>query len=157
MKPNLVIRPSFTVVGMKYHGKNQHNEIPQLWGKFGPHMHEVNHVIHPEVSYGVMDNFDEESGEFDYMAACEVNSLTDIATSMTLKVIPAQTYAVFPCTMASLKQTYEMICQKWLPTSGYHRGDGPEFELYNEHFDPLDINSEMFIYIPVEADGYPSK
>ena len=108
MKPNLVIRPSFTVVGMKYHGRNQHNEIPQLWGKFGPHMHEVSHVVHPEVSYGVMDNFDKATGEFDYMAACEVSSLTDIAAGMALKVIPAQTYAVFPCTMASLKQTYDL-------------------------------------------------
>lgn len=150
MKSNLVIRPSFTVVGMKYHGKNQNNEIPQLWGKFGPHMHEVNHVVHPGVAYGVLDNLDETTGEFDYMAACEVSGLSDRVNGMCMKVIPAQTYAVFPCTMATLRQTYDMIYGSWMPTSGYRHADGPELELYNERFDPMDVNSEMYVYIPVE-------
>jgi hypothetical protein len=30
MKPKIVSRAAFTVVGMKYHGKNENNEIPQL-------------------------------------------------------------------------------------------------------------------------------
>jgi AraC family transcriptional regulator len=150
MQPDIVNRPAFTVVGMKYHGNNQHNEIPQLWGTFGPHMHEIKHLVHPEVFYGVMGNYIEATGEFDYVAAREVESATEIAKGMTVVNIPAQTYAVFPCTLRTIQKTFEMIDSSWLPTSGYHRVDGPEFELYDESFEAGNDNSPMFIYIPVE-------
>ena len=150
MQPNIVNRPAFTVVGMKYHGNNQHNEIPQLWGTFGPHMHEIKHLVHPEVFYGVMGNYVEATGEFDYVAAREVTSATEIVKGMTVVNIPTQTYAVFPCTLKTLKKTFDVI-ESSLPTSGYHRVDGPEFELYDESFEAGNENSPMFLYVPVEA------
>jgi AraC family transcriptional regulator len=150
MKPNIVKKPAFTVVGMKYRGKNEHNEIPQLWAKFGPHMHEIQHLVHPDLAYGVMGNYDEKTGEFDYIAACQVDQATNVAEGMCTEYVPAQTYAVFSCTLATIGQTYEMIRQEWLPTSGYHQTTGPDFELYDEQFDPGNVNSVMYLYIPVE-------
>jgi AraC family transcriptional regulator len=153
MQAKIVRKPAFSVVGMSYHGKNQHNEIPQLWRSFGPRMGEVQHVAHPENAYGVMDHLDARTGEFDYLAAFEVTTIAEIAEGMTVKAIPAQTYAVFPCMLSTLRQTYAAIYQDWMPNSGYQRAGGPEFELYDERFTPDDPNSEMFLYIPVERSN----
>jgi AraC family transcriptional regulator len=151
MQPKIVNRPAFTVVGLKYHGDNHHNEIPQLWGTFGPHIHEIRHLVHPEVFYGVMGNYVDATGEFDYVAAREVSDATEVAKGMTVVNIPARTYAVFPCTLNTMRQTFAMIDSTWLPTSGYQRLDGPEFELYDESFEAGNDNSPMFLYVPVEA------
>ncbi|MCB0128440.1 MAG: GyrI-like domain-containing protein, partial [Caldilineaceae bacterium] len=83
MKPNLVSKPNFTVVGMKYRGKNEHEEIPQLWARFGPHMGEINDLAEPEISYGLMGNYDPVTGEFDYMAGMAVERATDLLPGMT--------------------------------------------------------------------------
>ena len=152
MQPNIVTKPAFTVVGMKYHGKNEHNEIPRLWRKFGPHMHEIYYVRQPDVSYGVMGNYDEETGEFDYLAAVEVVRASELAEGLVSWSIPTQTYAVFPCTLSTIREIYDSIYQEWLPTSGYQHATGPEFELYDEHFDVNDTTSTMFIYIPVKPN-----
>jgi AraC family transcriptional regulator len=107
MRPKIIVRPGFTVVGMKYHGKNQHNEIPHLWSEFGPRMHEVQHVVQPNVAYGLMGHYNEATGEFDYVAGYEVAGTADVAEGMSAQSVPAQTYAVFPCTLATLGQTFD--------------------------------------------------
>lgn len=154
MEPKIITKPAFKVVGMKYRGANQHNEIPQLWNKFGPHMHEVRHAKNPDTSYGVMDNYDRVSGEFDYIAAVEVENSTEDSASpeegMVTKTIPAQTYVVFPCSLSTIAQTYDKIYHKWMPDAGYRRAEGPEFERYDEDFEPGNPNSEMDLYIPIE-------
>jgi AraC family transcriptional regulator len=67
------------------------------------------------------------------------------------KTIPPATYAVFthhgPITR--LGETYGHIYGEWLPSSGYARTDGPEFELYDARFRHDAPDSEMDIYIPV--------
>ena len=41
MEHQIVNKPGFTVVGMKYRGKNEHDEIKQLWGQFVPRIREI--------------------------------------------------------------------------------------------------------------------
>jgi len=148
MEPEIKSSPAFTVVGMKYRGKNEKNEIPQLWGEFGPRMNEIKHIVGP--AYGVMDNYDEKSGEFDYIAGIGVDSTADIPSGMVSVDIPEQTYAVFTCTLPTLGKTFGYAYKTWLPQSGYQRTGGPEFELYDRNFNPEDENSEICIYIPVK-------
>jgi AraC family transcriptional regulator len=150
MEPKIINRPAFTVVGAKYHGKNENDEIPQMWGEFGPRMGEIKHVVDPHVAYGVMDNYDEESGTFDYLAGLEVESAVDLPEGMVGWEVPEQTYAVFTSTLPTLHETFQHIYETWLPQSGHQRAGGPEFELYDENFDPQDESSEMYIYIPVK-------
>lgn len=147
MEPEIKSKPAFTVVGMKYRGKNKNKEIPQLWFKLGPRMNEIKHRIGP--AYGVMDNYNEESGEFDYVAGIEVDSAADIPEGMVSIDVPEQTYAVFTSTLPTLVETFQHAYKTWLPQSGYKRVDGPEFELYDETFNPADETSVMYIYIPV--------
>jgi AraC family transcriptional regulator len=150
VEPKIVNRGAFTIVGMKYHGKNENNEIPQLWGEFGPRMGEIKQVANLHVAYGVCDNFDMSSGEFDYIAGFEVGSTAEIPESMVSLDIPAGKYAVFTCTLPTLGETYQYAYHTWLPQSGYQRAPGPEFELYDESFDLKDPSSKMDVYIPIK-------
>lgn len=150
MEPKIVTRPGFTVVGMLYHGKNEKGEIPQMWGQFIPRVDEIKHKVNPHVAYGVIGNFDESSGEFDYVAGLEVESIAGIPEGMVSWEVPEQTYAVFTCTLPTLMEAFQHAYKTWLPQSGYSRAGGPEFELYDENFDPEDESSEMYIYIPIE-------
>jgi predicted transcriptional regulator YdeE len=40
--------------------------------------------------------------------------------------------------------------QEWLPASGYQPGDGPDFELYGEEFDPQSAQRILSIYFPIK-------
>lgn len=150
MEPKIVIRPAFTVVGVRYHGKNENNEIPQMWEAFGPRMHEVKQVINPQVCYGISDNMDEDTHEFDYIAGCEVASAADIPEGMVSWVVPAGTYAIFTTTLPRVGQTFQHAYHTWMPQSGYQGTGGPDFELYDEQFDPRDPQSEFDLYIPIK-------
>jgi len=63
---------------------------------------------------------------------------------------PAQTYAVFSCTLPTLGSTLDHIHETWLPTSGYRHVKGPALELYDEDFDPENPDSLMCLFIPIE-------
>jgi len=149
MEPKFVSLPAFTLVGMMMRVKPQGKVPGQLWDEFGPRMDEIRHVTGSAMSYGLTDNMDMGSGEFDYMAAMQVSSAEDIPTGMTAYDVPAQTYAVFPCTIPTLRDVFDQIYGVWLPSSGYARTDGPELELYGETFDPRDPAAVFGVYIPV--------
>jgi AraC family transcriptional regulator len=149
MDPKIVSRPAFTVVGLKYRGKNENKEIPQLWDQLMPRAGEIAGRVNPQVAYGVEGNFDMNSGEFDYLAGFEVSDENAAPAGMSVWRVPEQTYAVFACTLPTLMETMGHIYQTWLPQSGYQHGGGPEFEFYDEHFDPHDDRSTMYLYVPI--------
>lgn len=150
MEPKIVTRPAFTVAGMKYRGKNEKDEIPQLWERFMPRAKEVRYKANPNVCYGLMDNYYEKIGEFDYLAGIEVQAASDIPEGMASWQVPEQTYAVFPCNLKSIKQAFRQIYHEWLPQSGYQRASGPDFEFYDESFKPDQGKLELFIYVSVK-------
>jgi AraC family transcriptional regulator len=145
-------KPAFTVVGLRYYGRNEKKEIPALWETFVPRMGEIPNPV-PKISYGVMDNFDPETGEFEYIAGLEVQGEVDLPEGMISVSVPAQTYAVFPCTLPTLMETFKRIAEEGLPTSEYRRAAGPEFEFYGPDFHPDLGRLNMTIYIPVEKIG----
>ena len=150
MEPKIVSKPAFAVVGMKYHGQNKQNEIPQLWGEFMKHTGEIEHIVNPTVCYGACGDLDEASGMFDYLAAFEVGGETAVPPNMARWDIPANEYAVFTCTLPTLHAAYDHIYGTWLPQSAYKRAPGPDFELYDETFDPNTPDSTLYLYIPVQ-------
>ncbi len=38
MEPKIISKPGFTLLGLRYYGKNEHGEISQLWGQFNRRM-----------------------------------------------------------------------------------------------------------------------
>ena len=149
-EPKIVERPAFIIVGKLYRGKNENKEIPQLWQSYGPQMHQIKNVKNQHICYGVMDNFDQESKEFDYVAAQEVSQVEDPPEGLVSWEIPECTYAVFTCTLPTISETFDYIYHKWLPASGYEHSPSLEFELYDERFHPEKPQSELDIYIPIK-------
>ncbi|MFQ5436468.1 MAG: GyrI-like domain-containing protein [Anaerolineae bacterium] len=45
--------------------------------------------------------------------------------------VPAQTYAVCPCTLKNIPETCKYIFGTWLPQLKYERGDGPDRIVYS--------------------------
>jgi predicted transcriptional regulator YdeE/DNA-binding transcriptional MerR regulator len=141
---------SFLVVGMPYLGKNENNEIAQLWQEFIPRIPEIRHIAPgAEISYGICSPH--PSGLIDYIAALPVTSLEDTPSGMVGKEIPAQTYVLFPAYgLADIGPTYRMILEEWLPVSGYKPVEAADFEYYPETFNPDDSRSVVYIYFPVQ-------
>jgi AraC family transcriptional regulator len=149
MEPTIVKKEAFTVVGMKYRGKNEHREIPQLWSVFIERIPMVKHIADPHVCYGVCDNEDESTGVFDYIAGLPVTDVSEIPEGMIHWEIPEQTYAMFTCTLSGIHEAFAYAYKTWLPQSGYQRADGPDLELYDEEFEPESGRDKMYIYIPI--------
>lgn len=150
MDPKIIQKDGFTVVGMKVRCKTgETSDIPQLWGQLMGRMQEIPNLVQDGNSYGVMHNYDEETEAWDYVAAFAVTDAEDVPEGMVSLEISAQTYAVFPCTMPTIEETYETIYHTWLPQSEYKHAPAPEFELYPPTYNPEVESSEFQIYIPV--------
>jgi AraC family transcriptional regulator len=92
-----------------------------------------------------------DQGLVDYVASLPVTELGDIPPRMVGREVPAQTYAVFELHgLSEIHSTYHHI-NEWFPTSGYEPGNGPDFELYPQDFNPEDPQSRMYIYFPVKT------
>lgn len=153
MEPKFVQKPAFTVVGVVHRGPMGNPDIPKLWGVFNHHMADIPNIINPRVCYGAQDHFDEATGEFDYLAACETPPGSRAPEGMHVWDVAAANYAVFPTTLATIHDSYHYIYGTWLPQSGYQRASGVEFELYDESFNPDDPNSTFYLYVPVVAQS----
>ena len=67
--------------------------------------------------------------------------------------IPEQRYAVFTHTehVSTIRRTVNAIWNQWLPASGLKAADAPNFERYDEKFDPATGNGGLEIWVPVSA------
>ncbi len=146
MQPKIVNKPAFTVVGMVYDGKNENNEIAELWNQFAPNISEIRDIS--GASYGIC-NPAREDGSFRYLAGMEVSSAESTPPGMESWDVPAQQYAVFPCTLPTIGETYKYAFESWLPGSGYTYVQAPDFEFYDDDFDPQVPDSRLYIYIPI--------
>lgn len=137
-------------------GRNEQGEISQLWIDFAPRIREIlNFSKDPDygcASYVVCSCMERaEPGAFEYIACLPVSSIEKVPEGMVGKVVPEQTYAAMEAHgIKDIGPTYEYIIKKWLPSSDYLPGDGPDFELYPEEFDPEDPESSLYIFFPVK-------
>jgi AraC family transcriptional regulator len=150
MEIKIVERSAFTAVGLKYRGKAGDKEIPQLWQALMPRAAEIENVAEAAPALGICANTDMETGEFDYVAGFEVSDAGDVPEGMVAFAVPDARYAVFLTTLPRIGETFQNAYQSWLPQAGYQPTGGPEFELYDEQFDPQDPNSEFYLYIPIQ-------
>ncbi len=150
MEIKIVERSAFTVAGLKYAGKNENNEIPQLWQELGPRFGEIRELAKRAAAYGVSANMNMETGEFDYIAGFEVSSSDDLPQGMVAFEVPSGKYAVFPTTLPQIGETYQNVFKTWLPEAGLQATGAPDFELYDEMFDAQDPSSVLYLYIPIE-------
>ena len=159
MKPEIKEKKGFKMVGLRYFGTNEDNEIPALWDKFMVRFGDIRHLGNSDNYYGlctVPEDFadaSEGSIAFEYVAGREVTSLEDIPEGMVAREIPDATYAVFTHrgSLENLKVTYGYIYGEWARSQGPDViAENYDFEFYNERFDLAgSAESELYIFIPV--------
>jgi AraC family transcriptional regulator len=103
-----------------------------------------------KVAYGVCCNGD-DGGNFDYIAGVQVSDFSDLPREFARVRIPEQRYAVFSHKdhISTIRRTVNTIWNHWLPASGCKAADAPNFERYDENFDPLTGNGGFEIWVPV--------
>lgn len=151
MEPKFKTKDAFVVIGLKYRGSNDNNEIPKLWNQFSKKVSLIKPLAtEPINAYGICHSFDMDKNEFDYIAGLEVKNDSDEPLGMVKFEVPKQEYAVFETTLPNIMTTINNIYNKWLPSSDYARTEGPEFEYYDKDFDPEKEDSTLSIYVPVK-------
>jgi AraC family transcriptional regulator len=123
--------------------------IPGQWQRFHQSVDHIPGRI-GKVAYGVCCNAD-DAGNFDYIAGVEVSDFSDLPREFAGIRIPAQKYAVFSHRdhISGIRRTINTIWNHWLPSSGLKAADAPNFERYDETFDPSTGNGGLEIWIPV--------
>lgn len=120
-------RDSFRVVGSLIQTTNKKGEgrkaIPIHWAKFQQDSLEKPLMElsdqEPDGLFGInIYNTDKtDSRKFDYLIA--VSSSQDVKEGFADYVVPAMTWAVFPCTTETVGKTEAQAITKWLPKSKY--------------------------------------
>ena len=137
-------------VGERCTLENQGAGIPSQWQRFHQAVDSIPGRV-GKVAYGVCCNGD-DAGNFDYIAGVEVTDFSDLPREFQSVRIPEQKYAVFTHAehISTIRRTVNTIWNHWLPASGMKAADAPNFERYDESFDPSTGNGGLEIWIPVK-------
>jgi AraC family transcriptional regulator len=137
-------------LGERYSFETNHG-IPLQWQRFVPYVGNIPGQV-GNVAYGVCCNSD-GAGNFEYIAGVEVSSFDDLPSELRRVRIPAQRYAVFTHRdhISTMRGTVYTIWNKWLPSSGHEVADAPDFERYDERFNPQTGTGDVEIWLPLKA------
>lgn len=158
MEPKLVRKPSFHVVGMAETFTPSTNAgIPALWARFAPRMDSVPHRI-GVYSFGVCVPAIAAGGgdiRFTYIASVEVDRIDALPDGMIALTVAASRYAVFTHTgpITHIADTVKQLWGVWLPASRHRHLPSPDFEFYDDRFDPATGEGEVDIYVPIADDA----
>lgn len=146
----IVEKPQFTLMGLerKFNPETSYQEIPKFWeevfsGGDSPLMG----------IYGICLDEDTEDENFTYLIADNYIPWQEVPAGFTVKVIPASTWAVFPC-RGPLPQTLQEVntrmWSEWLPNcTEYRLARNLNIEVYGPPAEkPEDTYSE--IWLPLE-------
>ncbi len=145
----IVDKEQFTVMGTlrRFNSETSYAEIPKYWQE-----HTASEAAKTVCGmYGIC--FDLGNNDFDYMIADNYLPWNDVPEGFVTRVIPASTWAVFPCRgplPGALQDVNTRIFSEWLPACrAYRMARGISVEMYAPPTEnPADNYSE--IWIPVE-------
>lgn len=143
-------KPRFTLVGLSrtFHADTSYQEIPKFWC-------EAMEMENAPVcgTFGICMDLDESSKEFEYLIADLYLPWRAVPKGCVTKVIPASTWAVFPCRgplPEALQDVNTRMWSEWLPNCrNYRLAANLNIEFYTPMpADPKDAYTE--IWLPVE-------
>lgn len=143
-------KPRFTLVGLSrtFHADTSYQEIPKFWC-------EAMEMENAPVcgTFGICMDLDESSKEFEYLIADIYLPWQAVPKGCVTKVIPASTWAVFPCRgplPEALQDVNTRMWSEWLPNCrNYRLAANLNIEFYTPMpADPKDAYTE--IWLPVE-------
>jgi AraC family transcriptional regulator len=154
MEPKIISKPAFKAVGLSYVGKNQNDEISQMWGRFNQRFNEPK-SINAKECYGLCftNVKNAKEGEFEYVAAREVADDQNIPAGMVYREVPAYKYAVFTHhgKLDTLGETYQYIYNTGLAQAGLQiHPNKYDMEVYDEGFIPDSDDSKFYIYVAIQ-------
>lgn len=130
-------------------------QIPLLWQRFGPHIGALPNEV-DGVAYGLCLPSSEDEASFDYMAAVEVTTFSNLPSGLERLRVPAATYAIFEHVghVSKLSWTVDAIQREWLPRSGRKppsdaAGLPAFFERYGPRFDPQKGEGDVEVWLPI--------
>lgn len=156
MESKITPKPGFTLLGLRYYGKNEHGEISQLWGQFNRRMVALGDLPYEtgDASIGLCITPDDspQEGSFEYVAGLPVSKVEVVPEGFMVREVPEYTYAVFAHKgdLPSLGKTYEYIHETWLPQSGYEVTAKIDFEYYDQDFKNFAPDPVFYIYVPIK-------
>ena len=139
-------KEQFTVMGVsrKFNSETSYQKIPEFWQE---HMKsEKGKIICGR--YGIC--MDSEGQNFEYLIADNYSPESEVPEGLEIRVIPAGTWAVFPChgtLPKSLQDVNTRIWSEWLPSCKTYKLAGK----YNIEMYTKDMNYSE-IWIPIEKN-----
>jgi predicted transcriptional regulator YdeE len=102
-------------------------------------------------AYGAICGGDTKAQTMEYMCAVEVKSFDAVPKELGRMRVPAARYAVFlhEGNVRTIQQTWKQVFD-WLPKSGMQSNQTPDFEVYDERFDPATGEGGVEIWLGVK-------
>ena len=128
--------------------------IPEIWNAFNQRHDQLRQRV-GTATFGVISckasELDEREDDLLYLAGAEVCGEDSLPAGMVTRRIPAGLYAVFTHKgpVSAIDDSLRYVYATWLPASPYERGNGPEFEIYDERFKGEQPDSAFEFAIPI--------
>ncbi|QQA42295.1 AraC family transcriptional regulator [Pelagovum pacificum] len=146
LDPRIVTSPPVTLAGKSWEvSMETRGEIPGYWDAM---IEEWEHLMSKEETYGICHDF-QEDGRFGYFIGFPCETPPDGLGRFRL---PGATYAVFDHAghVSGIAALWDGIFSDWAPKATVKVGTGPEFELYEEGYDPATPGG-VAVWIPLEG------
>jgi AraC family transcriptional regulator len=151
LTPTYRDHPTFRLAGLRrFHTfADAPRDIPRQWAEFNqfpiPGLHAT------KIFYGATCQTDLPNQRFEYMCALEVPNFS-IAPPDGRMIIPAAHYAVFTHLdgTGTLHDAWQSIWKQWVPTCGLKPAPTPDFERYDERFNPTTGKGPIEIWFPIQ-------
>ena len=153
MEPRIERKDAIHAVGLAGRFAPFDPRIPELWSRFVTRLEEIDHRRGAH-TLGIC--IDDPSGDaITYVAAVEVERIDAVPAGMIALTLPARCYAVWTHRgpIARFGDTMKQVFGRWLPDSKLEHAAAPDFEYYDERFDPVGGGGEVDIYVPIESQG----
>nr|WP_298997066.1 GyrI-like domain-containing protein [uncultured Allomuricauda sp.] len=156
MRPRIETLPEKKLVGNTMSMSISQNKTGQLWGQFGPKIHEINNrTSQDKISMQVYPSSYFESfnpmTEFQKWATVEVEDFTNVPQGLETFVLEKGLYAVFDYKgLSSNNSIFQYIFTEWLPNSKYILANRPHFEVLGPNYKNNHPESEEEIWIPIK-------
>ena len=129
-------KAQFTVMGVsrKFNSETSYQEIPKFWEE---HFRNGGGEKVKGMFGVCIDSRDNGSAmEFDYLIADVYDPCAEIPEGCVTRVIPAGTWAIFPCSVKTLQDVNTKIWSEWLPNcKDYKLAGNYNIEMYTEMCD----------------------
>jgi predicted transcriptional regulator YdeE len=148
MRPKIVSRESFVVMGVIGHFNSAAENFGPLWIEYMNYHEQIEQLGTSEGHYGVYLNAD-HTQPIDYLAGMAVDTVEGAPKGTKIREVPAAHYAVFSCKFKNIGPTYGYIWNEWLDTSSYQQDIT---KLGFDYFPPgtTDGPSPIEIWFPVK-------